>query len=52
MANPIKLGLILSGQDLRDFEEYLKNPSCTEEGLKMLKEAEELAITWLKKMYS
>ncbi|MCA1916043.1 MAG: hypothetical protein LDL35_06580 [Methanospirillum hungatei] len=45
MAEPIELGLILSGQDRVDFEEYLKNPTCTEEGLKLLREAEELANT-------
>jgi len=47
MADPIELGLILTGQDLIDFEEYLKNPTCTEEGLKLLREAEELVNTWL-----
>lgn len=41
MANPIELGFIFSGQDLRDFEEYLKTPTCTEEGLQLPKEAED-----------
>jgi len=47
MAAPIELGFILTGQDRIDFEEYLKNPTCTEEGRKLLREAEELAKTWL-----
>lgn len=47
MVTPIELGLILTGQDLIDFKEYLKNPTCTEQGLKLFREAEELANTWL-----
>jgi hypothetical protein len=47
MVAPIELGLILTGKDRVDFEEYLENPTCTEEGLKLLREAEELANTWL-----
>jgi hypothetical protein len=46
MAAPIELGLILTGQDSVDFQEYLKNPTCTKEGLKLLREAEELANIW------
>jgi hypothetical protein len=43
MAAPIELGYTLSGQDLIDFDEYLQNPTCTEKGLQLFREAEELA---------
>jgi len=31
--------LILEGQDALDFEEYLKNPTITDEGIIMVKES-------------
>jgi len=39
MATPISYGLVLEGQDARDFEEYQKNPTVTEEGIECMREA-------------
>ena len=33
MAKPTPLGLVLEGEDARDFDEYMKNPTFTEKGL-------------------
>lgn len=46
MAASIELGTVLSGQDIIDFDEYLKNPTCTAKGLQLFKEAEELSNSW------
>ncbi len=44
MAKPIKLGLILEGEDAVRFEKYLSDPDdITPEGKKLLKEASRLA---------
>ena len=29
MAKPISYGLVLEGQDAKDFDEYMKDPSAT-----------------------
>jgi hypothetical protein len=39
MAHPIELGLVLEGEDARDFLEDLKNPKATKEQIEMFKEA-------------
>lgn len=39
MAAPIEVGLVLEGEDARAFDEYLKNPTCTEKGQFALTEA-------------
>lgn len=46
VAKPIDYEITLAGQDLKDFEEYNKNPTCTPAGLLLLKEAEKLATSW------
>jgi len=40
MARPISYGLVLEGQDAKDFDEYMKDPSVTytEETLKFMRE--------------
>jgi uncharacterized protein (DUF1778 family) len=42
MAHPIELGLILEGEDAKEFLEDLKNPKATKEQIEMFKEAIEL----------
>lgn len=39
MAKPIELGLELEGQDAKDFDEYLANPTTTQEGKEVLDES-------------
>ena len=46
MVAPIELGYTLKGQDLKDFDNYLRDPTCTPKGLKLFEEAEELAKKW------
>lgn len=55
-GNPFNLGLKLEGQDAINFHEYLENPTCTPEGIELLRQAKELADKeeneipqWLKK---
>ena len=43
MAKKIELGLELSGQDAKDFHEYIKNPTYPPRGKQMLKRALELS---------
>jgi hypothetical protein len=43
MAKPIKLGLILEGEDAVRFEEYLKNPTDTLKGKMLMKRATKLS---------
>ena len=38
MARPISYGLILEGEEAKDFDEYMKNPTFTEDGLKLMRE--------------
>ena len=38
-AEPIRLGLILEGNDAREFEERMKNPKVTKKQIKFIKEA-------------
>ncbi|NLL11021.1 MAG: hypothetical protein GX268_09110 [Methanomicrobiales archaeon] len=46
MVAPIELGYTLKDQDLKDFDNYLRDPTCTPKGLKLFEEAEELANKW------
>ena len=39
MAKPIRLGLVLEGEDAREFEENMRNPKVTEEQLAFFREA-------------
>ncbi|HJJ36216.1 MAG TPA: hypothetical protein O0X27_03450 [Methanocorpusculum sp.] len=39
MAKPITFGLVLEGQDALDFDEYIKNPTYTPAGIKLMEEA-------------
>jgi len=36
MARPISYGLVLEGQDAKDFEEYMANPTFTKEGIALM----------------
>lgn len=39
MAEPIRLGLILEGEDAREFEERMNNPKVSEEQVAFFREA-------------
>ena len=39
MAEPIRLGLVLKGDDAREFEERMRNPKVTKEQVEFVKEA-------------
>lgn len=39
MARPIELGLVLDGEDAREFNNYMANPTFTEKGLAAMREA-------------
>ena len=39
MAEPIEIGLELTGQDAIDFIEYMKNPTYTEEAKELMRQA-------------
>lgn len=43
MAKPIELGLVLEGEDALTFHRYIRNPTDTPEGRKLLLEAYEEA---------
>jgi len=45
MAKPIELGLVLEGDDARDFHRYMENPMAyeTPESLALLREAADRA---------
>ena len=38
-ASPCDLGLVLEGEDARRFHEYMENPTCTPEGLDLVRDA-------------
>ena len=38
MARPISYGLFLEGDDAKDFDEYMANPTFTEKGLALMRE--------------
>ena len=42
MAKPIDLGLVLEGEDAKEFWENEKNPVVTEEMIKLFKRAREV----------
>ena len=39
MAEPIRLGLVLEGEDAREFEENMRNPKVREEDVAFFREA-------------
>jgi hypothetical protein len=39
MAKPIEIGLELRGQDARRFHKYMEEPTITEEGRELIREA-------------
>jgi hypothetical protein len=39
MAEPIRLGLVLEGEDAREFDERMRNPKVTEEQVAFFREA-------------
>ena len=39
MAEPIRLGLVLEGEDAREFEERMRNPKVSEEQVAFFREA-------------
>lgn len=39
MAKEIELGLTLEGDQIRRFEEYIRNPTCTDLGIKIIRKA-------------
>lgn len=39
MAEPIRLGLVLKGDDARKFEERMKNPNVSKEQMEFFREA-------------
>ncbi|MFA5347994.1 MAG: hypothetical protein WC294_07645 [Methanoregula sp.] len=43
MAKPIELGLTLDREESIRFQKYIDNPTHTEEGRKLIREAAELA---------
>ena len=43
MAKPIELGLVLEGEDAKDFWRQMEDPECTEEGIKLLLKVAKLA---------
>ncbi len=45
MAKPIELGLILEGDDAKQFWEDRKNPKATKDQIKMFKEARRIYKT-------
>ena len=38
---PCELGLVLEGEDARRFNEYMENPTCTPDGIKLINAAME-----------
>lgn len=48
MATPIELGLVLEGEDAREFWEDRKNPKVTKEEIEMFKEAMRICKTHFK----
>lgn len=50
MAEPIRLGLILEGDDAREFEEHLRNPQVTEEQVAFFREAKKVYKSQRKNM--
>ena len=41
MAQPITYGLVLEGEDAKDFDEYMKNPNFSERGLSFMREVKQ-----------
>ena len=44
MATPVSYGLFLEGEDAREFEEYMANPTFTEKGIKAMREVKRRRI--------
>jgi hypothetical protein len=45
MAKPIEIGLVLEGDDAKRFQTYMENPTITEKGRGLIREAIRLAKT-------
>jgi hypothetical protein len=43
MAKPIEIGLVLEGDDAKRFYTYMENPTITEKGRELIREAVRLA---------
>jgi hypothetical protein len=43
MAKPIELGLVLEHEDAIRFQQYIDNPTYTDAGRKLIRDAAELA---------
>ena len=43
MAKPIEIGLVLEGDDAKRFQTYMENPTITEKGRGLIREAMRLA---------
>ena len=52
MAHPIELGLVLEGEDAREFLEDLRNPKATKEQIEMFKEAINSTLEFTKEVKS
>jgi len=50
MAEPIRLGLVLEGDDAREFEERMCNPIVTEEQVAFFRKAREVYVAQRKNM--
>jgi len=48
MAKPIELGLVLEGEDAKEFWKNEKNPKVTKEQIEMFKEAKRIYKTHFK----
>lgn len=44
-AKPIEIGLILEGDDAKRFQTYMENPTITEKGRGLIREAIRMAKT-------
>jgi hypothetical protein len=45
MAKPIEIGLVLEGDDAKRFQNYMENPTITEKGRGLIREAIRMAKT-------
>lgn len=48
MAKPIELGLVLEGNDAKEFWEDMQNPKVTKEQIKMFKDAKRIYETYFR----
>jgi hypothetical protein len=45
MAEPIDPRLVLEGEDAENFIQYMKHPTCTPEGMQIIRDAKQMAKT-------